>query len=69
MMSRFIPAGMDPIERALWRCTRAELHLYQWLRKRGDGPATIREMPDGRHSWRAIPALERLGLIQVERAV
>jgi len=67
--ARRTTSEMDPIERALSCCTLAELRLYQWLRERGDGPAKVRDMPDGKHrnAGRAIPVLEHLGLVRVKR--
>lgn len=62
-------AGMDPIERALWHCTKAEELLYRWFKRRGDGPAKFKDTPlgKGKNAGRAIPVLEHLGLIRVDR--
>jgi len=60
-------AGLDPIDRALWHLSKAELRLYQWLKRRGDGPAKFRDMPFGRSAKRAAPVLEHLGLVRVKR--
>jgi hypothetical protein len=62
-----VTVGMDPIERALWHCTKAEQHLYQWFKKHGDGPVKFEDTPLGKNASRAIPVLEHLGLIRVER--
>jgi hypothetical protein len=60
-------AGMDAIERALWHCTRVEQRLYQFLKKRGDGPVRFEDMPLGKNAGRGIPVLEYLGLIEATR--
>jgi hypothetical protein len=60
-------AGMTPIERALWHCTRAEQRLYEHLKKRGNGPVRFDDMPLGKNAGRAIPVLEYLGLVRAKR--
>ena len=58
--------GKTPIERALWHCTKAEQQLYEFLKKRGDGPTRLKDMPS-HNAKRAIPVLEYLGLIRGTR--